>query len=200
MNTARSARFERDVDRLLDDHDRRAAAWIARTTSSSCADDRGREAERQLVDHEQLGPGHERAAEREHLLLAAGEVAGQLAASRCSRIGNSVSTSRLGARRRGPWSLRISHAGQPQVLGDGERREHALAAGHERRCRAGSSTSADSSVMSSPSNTTVPPLGPSSPQMPLSSVDLPAPLVPSRATISPRPTSKSTPKRICTRP
>ena len=45
-------------------------------------DDRGRQAERQLVDHQQLGPGHERTAQGEHLLLATGEVAGHLARPR----------------------------------------------------------------------------------------------------------------------
>ena len=55
--------------------------WISRTTSSSWPTIGRRQAERQLVDHQQLGPGHERAAERQHLLLAAGEVAGHLVAA-----------------------------------------------------------------------------------------------------------------------
>ena len=70
---------EGHVDRLLDDHDRRAAAVDLAHDLEQLADDGRRQAERQLVDHEQLGPGHERAAEGEHLLLAAGEVAGHLA-------------------------------------------------------------------------------------------------------------------------
>ena len=37
-----------------------------------------REAERGLVEHEQCRPGHERAADREHLLLAAGQLPGEL--------------------------------------------------------------------------------------------------------------------------
>ncbi len=60
--------------------------------------------------------------------------------------------------------------------------------------------SADSLVMFSPLKATDPARGRTRPQIPLSSVDLPAPLVPSRATISPLLTSKSTPKRIWTRP
>ena len=42
------------------------------------ADDRRRQAERQLVDEQQLRVGDERLADGEHLLLAAGEVAGEL--------------------------------------------------------------------------------------------------------------------------
>ena len=61
-------------------------------------------------------------------------------------------------------------------------------------------TSAGTLVMSSPLKVTVPAVGRTRPQMPLSKVDLPAPLVPSSATISPSRTSKSTPKRICTWP
>jgi hypothetical protein len=52
--------------------------------------------------------------------------------------------------------------------------------------------------MSVPSNTIAPPVGSTSPEIDLSSVDLPAPLVPSRATISPSPTSKSTSNSTCT--
>ena len=44
--------------------------------SSSCSTIVGREAERQLVDDQQLGLGDERHAQRELLLLAAGQVAG----------------------------------------------------------------------------------------------------------------------------
>ena len=53
-------------------------------------------------------------------------------------------------------------------------------------------------VMSRPSNTMVPAMGSTNPEMALSSVDLPAPLVPSRAMISPWRTSRSTPKRTWT--
>ena len=60
--------------------------------------------------------------------------------------------------------------------------------------------SADRPVMSSPLKVTVPALGAFSPQIALSRVDLPAPLVPRRATTSPRFTSRSTPKRIWTGP
>jgi len=57
---------------------------------------------------------------------------------------------------------------------------------------------ASAEVMSTPSNTICPAAGVTRPDTALSSVDLPAPLVPSRATISPRSTSRSTPNSTCT--
>ena len=53
-------------------------------------------------------------------------------------------------------------------------------------------------VMSRPSKAIDPAMGSTSPEMALSSVDFPAPLVPSRATISPSCTSRSTPNSTCT--
>ena len=55
-------------------------------------------------------------------------------------------------------------------------------------------------VMSRPSKITAPLSASTTPQMALSSVDLPAPLVPSRATISPSSISKSTSNSTCTLP
>ena len=51
-------------------------------------DDHRRQAERQLVDHQQPRLGEERHAQREHLLLAAGQVGGRLV-RRSPRTGNS---------------------------------------------------------------------------------------------------------------
>src|SRR3546814_4530536 len=59
---------ERDVHGLLDDDDGGAAAVDLLHHLEELAHDRRRQTERQLVDHEQLGPGHQRPAEREHLL------------------------------------------------------------------------------------------------------------------------------------
>ena len=70
---------ERDVDRLLDDDDRGAPPVDLVDDLEQPGDDGGREPERQLVDHQQLGSGHQRAAEGQHLLLATRQVAGQLA-------------------------------------------------------------------------------------------------------------------------
>ncbi len=67
------------------------------------------------------------------------------------------------------------------------------------RCSAAIRSGA-SLVMSLPSKCTVPALTGTVPLMALSNVDLPAPLVPSRAMISPSPMSTSTPNRTCTSP
>ncbi len=55
-------------------------------------------------------------------------------------------------------------------------------------------------VMSRPSKMTAPLSHSTTPQMAFSSVDLPAPFVPSRATISPSSISKSTSNNTCTLP
>ena len=69
---------ERDVHRLLDEDDRRARRLELPHDLEQLADDARREPERQLVDHEQARLLDERHAERQHLLLAAGEVAAGL--------------------------------------------------------------------------------------------------------------------------
>ena len=69
---------EGDVDRLLHHHDREPGVVDAVHDVDELADDRGRQAERQLVDEEELRVRDERLAHRQHLLLAAGEVAGHL--------------------------------------------------------------------------------------------------------------------------
>jgi hypothetical protein len=55
-------------------------------------------------------------------------------------------------------------------------------------------------VMSRPSKTTAPRWAGTTPEMALSNVDFPAPLVPRRAMISPSDTSRSTPNKIWTSP
>ncbi len=74
--TARSASWQGDVDRLLDDDDGGAAAVDVADGVDELADDRGGEAERELVDAEQARAGGERHRQREHLLLAAAQLAG----------------------------------------------------------------------------------------------------------------------------
>src|SRR5688572_5049694 len=60
--------------------------------------------------------------------------------------------------------------------------------------------SGERAVMSAPSKTTRPRAGASRPTIDLSSVDLPAPLAPSRQTNSPSRTSSDTPRRASTAP
>ena len=69
---------ERDVHRLLDEDDRRPAVADRADDPEQLLDDDRREPERELVDHEQARLRDERLPEREHLLLAAGQVARRL--------------------------------------------------------------------------------------------------------------------------
>ena len=82
----------------------------------------------------------------------------------------------------------VQPAREPEVLGDGEGREHAAAARHLDDAELGRLRSASRWVMSSPSKKIAPPRRRRrARRWPCSSVDLPAPFVPSRATISPSP-------------
>ena len=62
--------------------------------------DDGREAERGLVEHEEARPRHERAADGEHLLLAAGHGAGGLAPRARRGAGRAPKHARRGSRAR----------------------------------------------------------------------------------------------------
>ena len=92
-------------------------------------DDHRRQPERQLVDHQQLRAGDEGLAEREHLLLAARQVAGLLVPPLAQD--REVLEHLLGGLLHVLRVLAEQPAGQVEVLLDGERREHALAAGHQ---------------------------------------------------------------------
>ena len=146
-------------------------------------DDHRREAQRQLVDQQHLGSQQQRRGERELLLLAAGQVAGELVAA----LGQDREQRR--SPRPGPRAMRSRSARKVQrreteVLVDGEGGEHRLAAGHQRdagaddllgaRAAQVAVAQADRASTRAPARTS-----------PRSSVDLPAPLVPSSATISP---------------
>src|SRR5216683_6253093 len=69
-------RVQRDEDVLLDQDERCAFAIDLLNDVDQVVDDVGSQAERQLVDHQQLGPGHQPAPDRDHLLLAARQRAG----------------------------------------------------------------------------------------------------------------------------
>ena len=119
---------EREVHRLLDEDDRGSLRGDVAHERQQLLDDRRREPERELVDHQEprlLDEGH---AEREHLLLAAGEVAGGLVEP-VAQHGEELEHA-LGRRRDAFLVLAVQPAREAQVLGDGQRRERALAARH----------------------------------------------------------------------
>ena len=107
-----------------------AAVAGPRTDLQQLADDDRRQPERQLVDHQQAGLGDSRAIVSVSICCSPPrQVGGRLVASRLRQHGEVLE--RLVQHRGARWSRsRLEPAGQAQVLGDGERREHALAAGH----------------------------------------------------------------------
>ena len=120
---------EGHVHRLLDeDHRGPVVADLPHQRQEALDDHRG-QAEGELVDHEQLGAGDERHAQGEHLLLAAGQVAGGLVASLAQDREelDGAGPGGLGALR---VVLAPQPAGQAQVLVHGEGREDARPAGH----------------------------------------------------------------------
>ena len=92
------------------------------------ADDRRCQAEGQLVDEEDLGIWDQGLADRQHLLLAAGEVPRQLVDA-IGQAGEEGQHPLLGVAH-GRVVLALEPAGQTQVVADGEGGEHAPAARH----------------------------------------------------------------------
>src|SRR4029077_13845036 len=70
--------LERAMHVLLDEQDRHATLDDVRDDAEDLVDQDRRKAERRLVEHQHLGFAHEAAPDRRHLLLAAGEGAGEL--------------------------------------------------------------------------------------------------------------------------
>ena len=121
---------------LLDDDDRGPLLVDLFDDRPDAADHLRREAQRRLVEQQELRAGHQRPADREHLLLPAGEQPGAC-------VARSASTGNSSGRARGPRSHpRVARqpAG-PQVLLDGHPGEDLASLGnrddapahHERR-------------------------------------------------------------------
>ena len=127
--------LQRDVDRLLDHHDGEAGGVDRLHHVDELADHGGGQAERQLVDQEELGVGDERLAHGQHLLLAAGEVAGHLVDA-VAQPREQVEHALLGLAHRGVV-LALEPAGEAQVVAHGQGGEHALAARHHHDAPAG---------------------------------------------------------------
>ena len=83
--------LKRLVRVLLDEQERHPRSRsISRMTAKMRLHDLRRQAERRLVEEQQLGPAHERARDRQHLLLAAGERARTPGHCRSFRMGKSA--------------------------------------------------------------------------------------------------------------
>ena len=198
MNTARCASVRATLTDCSTMHDRGAGGMDRAEHVEEVADDRRRQAERQLVDHQQAGLRHERLGQRQHLLLAAGEEAG--------RLGVALGQDREQLQHLGPGGFDAGRVlaerpgGEAEVLVDGDGGEDPLAARHERDAGPGHGFGVGAGDVAPVEGTPCRRSGSMSPETAFSSVDFPAPLVPRRATISPSSTSKSTPKRTCTGP
>ena len=121
---------EGEVHRLLDEDDRGAAVAQGLDDVEQLGDDGRRQPEGELVDHEQARPADERHAEREHLLLAARQVAGGLVQPVTQD--REVAEDAFGRFADLVLLAALEPAGEAQVLGHRQRREHALPAGHLR--------------------------------------------------------------------
>ena len=186
------------VQGLLHDHDGDAPPHELLHDLDQLGDDRRREPERQLVDHQQPGPAQHRLADGEHLLLATRERARpssptaraggeQTRRSRPSSPATNASSLRWTQPATRRLSATVSESNTPRPPGTVTR---------PRRTRAVGSRP----VMSSPAKRTVPAVAGSSPPITRRIVDLPAPFVPSSATRSRSPTARSTPNSTGTEP
>ena len=153
-------------------------------------DDQRRQAQRRLVEQEQARAAHQRARDREHLLLAAGERAAALVdalleARKQREYAFEIGSKMRGAGNRGAHLQVLQHchphedAAAFRRLRDFQPRD--LVRGKPRDVAAGEGD--------------VPFAARGLPKIVIISVDLPAPLAPISATISPSPTSTSTPLR-----
>ena len=178
----------RDAERhrgiLLDDEDRRALLVDRADDVEHLVDEHRRQAHRRLVHQQQLRPRHQRAADRDHLLLAARQRAGILveplldAREQCEdalivgiELGRQVRWRRLKAP-----SARFSRT----VMRPNSRR----ASGTSEMPRP-TIDCVGSRSMRSPPNCTLPERARTMPRIVFIVVDLPEALPPSRQTISP---------------
>ncbi len=105
------------ADMLVDDEDRLALGLEPREAFPDLGAHQRREPLRRLVEDEQLRIGHQRAADRQHLLLAAGELIAHVALA-LGKLRKEIEH----ARKR-PARAVARSSSRDQVFGDGERRK-----------------------------------------------------------------------------
>src|SRR5215831_11336012 len=121
---------DRLVEVLLGHEDGQAVALLQLPDLVDRVDDEYRgKADRRLVDEQDLRGGHQRAGEREHLLLAAAHAAGELAAPLCKARESLVAERKVPGHRR---TRGLPRGAEQQVFLDGQLREKAPSFRHER--------------------------------------------------------------------
>ena len=175
------------------------AARSVSTVSNSAVDEHRCQPERRFVEQHDAWLGHEAAADRQHLLLAAAQRVGALAAPLAEPREEGQHVVESVGDVASPAADRVRT--EQQVLDDGHRAEQLASLRHETERRDGRSISARSPVMSLSVERDGAGLDArSNPAIVLSSVDLPTPLAPSRATNSPCSTFSDTSRSTGTLP
>ena len=183
--------LERAVDVLLDEQDRRPLVAQAGEELEDLVDDDRRQPERRLVEQEQPRARHQRPADREHLLLAAGERARRLPQPLAA--GPGTGRARAPAPRSAAARSRCGPRAEPQVVGHRKPREDAPALRREREAPRRTIRSGGQPLIRSPSEARPARRRPArGPTTAFRKHDLPAPFAPSRATISPCSTRRET--------
>ncbi len=119
--------IQRELEVLLDQHDRLALGLEPRDGPADFGDDQRREPFRRLVHQQHARIAHQRAADREHLLLAARERAGGLLLALLQAREHSNTRSRS----TGACSPRGARCATIEVLAHRQRREDAPPLRHE---------------------------------------------------------------------
>ena len=119
--------FEGHVDRLLDENDRHAARRNLADHRQQLLDDHRCETQRQLVDHQQPRCEEKAHPQREHLLLATGQIRRRLVQAAGQRRERLEHRGEPGLQR--SLVTAVEPPGRVEVLLDGEPREYAVSTG-----------------------------------------------------------------------
>ena len=187
---------------LLHQQHRRALPVDLGDDLADLADDARREAERRLVEQQQLRAGHQRPADGQHLLLAAGQQAAALGAALLEDR-EQLEDPLLGLGLGG--LVPAAHAAGPQVLLHASAGRRSAVPPGPGPDPSGRSAAGSRPARSVPSNCTEPDstrprCSLRVPEMVRSSVVFPAPLLPRTATTLPSGISIETPRTACTPP
>src|SRR5262249_40715267 len=130
QHVAAARSLERIARVLLDEKNTRAGAIDRLDRAENVLDDHRRESERRLVETNEVRFGHDRAPEREHLLLTAGQRAGVLAPALAQPREHVEDLVHEAAHLRALFA--VLEGAELEIFAHREEREHAPALGNER--------------------------------------------------------------------